>query len=296
MLVAAVSALVAAALFATASALQHRSAGLVAGASPGGRVPDFVLASARHPYWLVGSAAELAGFGLHAFALHAGPLTLVQPLLVSGVVFALPLRQLVERRRPRPGEMAWAALLAAGLAAFLLAATPGPDPPQPPDLGPTVAALVLVPLGMAVSVLVARHLRGERAAAVLGVGAGLGFAAVAGLLKAVDDQLAHSLERALASWPLYLLVVAGVAALVLNQLAYRAAPLRASLAAINTVDPVASIVIGVAVFDERFRHSLPAVGVEVLGLLVVVVAVVSLTRAPVRRSAAGAAHEQPSAR
>jgi len=53
--------------------------------------------------------ASSAGFALHAPALRDDPLTLVQPLLVIGVVFALPLAptsraQASQGRRDRAGR------------------------------------------------------------------------------------------------------------------------------------------------------------------------------------------------
>ncbi|MDA8062879.1 MAG: hypothetical protein M0T80_10725, partial [Actinomycetota bacterium] len=103
-------ALVAAATYALATALLHRSAQLAElarpGPVPGGNrtkgaaIWPFVSNNLRHPLWIVGMLVEAVGFSLHALALHSGPIILVQPLLVTGLVFALPIRQLLERRRP----------------------------------------------------------------------------------------------------------------------------------------------------------------------------------------------------
>jgi drug/metabolite transporter (DMT)-like permease len=300
--VATVAALVAAALFAAATALQHRSAGLVAlprasseqvaptaevagsageraGALPWRVALRFFYDSARHPLWIAGAAAEVAGLGLHALALREGPLTLVQPLLVSSVIFALPLRQLIERRRPGRRDLVSAAALGAGLALFLVAATPANGTSRPADGIPTLVALVVVPVSMAAAALVARRVSAERAAAALGVGAGVGFAAAAGLIKTVTGELASGgIAAAVGNWPLWALAVVGGAGIVLSQLAYRAAPLRASLGAITAVDPLVSVVIGVAVFDEQFRRSLPAVSLELVGIVIAAVGLLQLTR------------------
>ncbi len=93
-------ALVAALLFALGSALQRHVA--VEGSS--------LLALARRPPWLAGIAADAAGYAAQAAALAVGRLAVVQPLLVSTLVFALPL----ERRRLQRSEIA--AALAVGLA------------------------------------------------------------------------------------------------------------------------------------------------------------------------------------
>jgi drug/metabolite transporter (DMT)-like permease len=283
MLDAVLAAVAAAALFAVAAALQHRSAGLIgpgrgAGPGPGGGLVALTGRTLRHPLWITGALASLAGLGLHALALRDGPLTLVQPLLVTGVIFALPLRQALERLRPRPAELAWAAALALGLALFILAATPASSPAQPADPGPALICAAAIGLGLPACVAASRRATGAPAALALGTAAGLAFAGTAGLLKQVTDELGHGAGALLTTWPSYALLVAGGLGLLLSQLAYRAGPLRASLPAVTAVNPIASLVIGVAVFDERFRGGAPYLAAEVLGLAVIVIAAVGLTR------------------
>ena len=127
MLVATLLALAAAALFGVSTAFQHRSAGLVSEAQGKGDqlLVGFISGTLRHPLWIAGTIADIGGFATHALALRDGPLTLVQPLLVSSAVFALVLRQLLEHRWPRRHELAWAGALAVGLVLFLTVSTPG---------------------------------------------------------------------------------------------------------------------------------------------------------------------------
>jgi hypothetical protein len=282
----------AAALFAVAAALQHRSAGLViaAGQQRAARAARFVPRTLRHPLWIAGALASLAGFGLHALALRDGPLTLVQPLLVTGVIFALPLRQVLERRRPRYAELGWAAALALGLAGFIVVSTPATGASQPADPRPAAICLAVFALGIPGCCVAGRRATGSLAAAALGTAAGLAFAATAGLLKETVDVVSHDTGALLTTWPGYALIVAGGLGLLLNQLAYQAGPLRASLPAITTVNPIVSLVIGVTVFDERFRSGAPYLAGELVGLALVAVAAVGLTRsAPgeARRPVAG---------
>jgi len=281
LLVATLAALAAAALFAAAAALQHRSAGLVATAgSPrtGPEVTRFMAGTVRHPLWALGTAADVGGFALHALALRDGPLTLVQPLLVTGVVFALPLRQLLDGRRSRRGEVAWAGALAAGPVAFLVIATPANAAARSADVVPTIVLALVIGLGMTVCFVAGRRLGGARAALVLGTGAASAFAGVAGLLKETMGLLNHGAGTLVTAWPLYALVVVGLAGLVLAQLAYQAGPLSSSLPAITTVDPVLCLMIGVAVFDERFRNGPGDLVGEAVGLALVIVAAAGLTR------------------
>jgi hypothetical protein len=215
---------------------------------------------------------------LHALALREGPLTVVQPLLVTGVLFALPLRQLLEHRRPSRNEVAWAATLPAGLALFLVVATPANGAVQAPGRVPTIVAAALIGGGVIVASVAAWYTSGGRAALMFGVAAALAFAAGTGLLKQVMNMLGHGLAAEATSWPLYALMAVGLLGFVLSQLAYQAGPLRLSLPVVTTVDPIVSLVIGVSVFDEPFRKGAGAVGAETIGLALVVVATVALTR------------------
>jgi hypothetical protein len=285
MLDAILAAVSAAALFAVAAALQHRSAGLVrAGLVSAGRpgqarrVAGLAPRTLRHPLWIAGTLASLAGFGLHALALHDGPLTLVQPLLVTGVIFALPLRQVLERRRPRYSELGWAAALALGLAVFILVSTPAASGSHAADLRPAVICVAAIALCIPGCCVAGRRATGSVAAAALGTAAGLAFAATAGLLKETVDVVSRDAGALLTTWPGYALVVVGGLGLLLNQLAYQAGPLRASLPAITTVNPIVSLIIGVAVFDEHFRSGAPYLAGEILGLALIAVAAVELTR------------------
>ena len=275
-----VAAVLAAALFAVATALQHRSAGLVTIADRGqaAGLAGFVSRTLRHPLWIAGAAISLAGLGLHALALRDGPLTVVQPLLVTGVIFALPLRQLLEHRRPLRAELFWAVALALGLAVFLVASTPTDGPAQAADPGPAVICVAAIGLAVAGCLIVGYRAKGTATAITLGTAAGLAFAGTAGLLKETTDVLSHGDVTLLTAWPCYALVAVGGVALLLSQLAYRAGPLRASLPAITTVNPIVSLVIGVAVFDEPFRTGPGYLLGEVLGLVLIVAAAIGLTR------------------
>src|SRR5579875_3380050 len=76
------------------------------------------------PAWVAGLVAAAIGLVLHVLALAHGQLAVVQPLLISGVLFALPVSALLEGRRPSGREWLLALVLVAGLATFLLAGRP----------------------------------------------------------------------------------------------------------------------------------------------------------------------------
>ena len=192
-------ALAAAICIALASALQHQAA---TGAQ-GYRTGIHLLWRLTHsPRWVAGLAVGVAGFALHAAALRAGALAIVQPLLVTGLAFALPLRTLLDRARPSAGQVLAAAVLAAGVAIFVAAAHPSAGQPAP-DAG--AAAIVIAAgamLAAACSVAATRAGSGRLAGFALGLAAGILYGLTGGVLKAAVQAAIHHPAAAVTAWPL----------------------------------------------------------------------------------------------
>lgn len=270
------AALGAAALFAAGTALQYRAATFAGPSSaPSSTVLRRVIAS---PAWLAGTALLGVGLGFHAYALHQGSLSLVQPLLITGVLFTLPASRFAGGPRIRAVDMLWAAVLVAGLAGFLVTSTPTSQTSKAVDWFPAAAISVASLLGVTVCLLVARRSRGNVTATVLGVAAGIGLAGSAALIKVCTDLAAKGIGVLVSSWQLYVMVVVGLSSVAISQLAYRAGPMTASIPAINTVNPVASVLLGWAAFDESFRVSPAALAIEVVSLIAVLAATLVLSR------------------
>lgn len=271
--------------FALSSSLKHVSAGHHPDAqsmSPG-KLRGFIKAMLSHPLWLGGIGCDLVGLSFQIIALHIGTLTVVQPLLVSGLLFALILRQFHEHHQVSRRQMGWAVALCAALGGFVILASSGNSVHrhEVADRWPAavVGACGIVLAGLCVE-LGRRQRHGGRSAALLGIAVGTIFAATAALLKAVTDIVARSPIDLLTSWQLYVVVVIGAAGLLLNQLAFQAGPITASLPATATVDPLLSVVVGVVVYDERISSG-PGGG-ALLAVLVIVlgVSVIQLARNP----------------
>jgi uncharacterized membrane protein len=84
----------------------------------------FVVALLRNPMWLAGWGALAGGFVFQALALHVGQLSVVQPLLVTELVFALALRRVWLRQSIRGATWWAAALTCASLSMFLAMSEP----------------------------------------------------------------------------------------------------------------------------------------------------------------------------
>jgi hypothetical protein len=265
--------------FAVSTNLKHSSAAQVPDVSGlrVGALARFVAATLSHRLWLAGLVTDAIGLSLQVLALHLGALAVVQPLLISGLLFSLLLR----RRQGRPisgAEVRWALVLTGCLIGFLaLAGTnPGAGGDGPDRLPAVVAALAGIGLALACLVLAHRRRPAADAAALIGVAVGVVYAATAALLKGLTDRAVHGPLVALTSWQLYTVVVVGAIGLFLSQLAFQAGPLTASLPAIATVDPLLSIAVGVLVYDEHI-HRGPWSGLGLVVLLALLgVAVIQL--------------------
>ena len=69
--------------------------------------------------WWLGSAVSAVGFGLQAAALGRGSVLLVQAVLVTSVLFALPMSAYQQHRRLTRSDWLWAVLLAASVIVIL---------------------------------------------------------------------------------------------------------------------------------------------------------------------------------
>jgi drug/metabolite transporter (DMT)-like permease len=85
----------------------------------------------RQPLWLLGGAAAVVSYAFQALALHNGALSVVQPVLVTELVFVMILRRVWIHQDIAPA--AWAAVLTVSLAlaVFLAAAEPTGGQPAP---------------------------------------------------------------------------------------------------------------------------------------------------------------------
>ncbi|MGN6782012.1 MAG: DMT family transporter [Marmoricola sp.] len=266
--------------FALSSSLQHRANERLASTHRGG---GHLAALLRRPWWVVGQVLALTSFTLHAVALRIGLIVVVQPVVVSGIVLAVPVRAALERRIPAMREIGMVALTAAGLSLFLVSANPTAH-----DVSPrTGTAAIATAVGVLATLLVVRLARnrpGLARAHLYGAAAGLLFGLTAGLVKLATtmSSTAHGpagqLWALLTAWPTWAVVVVGISGVSLNQRAYRCGPLSASIAILNIIDVLVAIGFGIVVFHERPASSVPAVLGQLVGIVVIVVGLRGVAR------------------
>ena len=110
-------ALACAAVYGAGTALQHQAASEVSGADTG--AGHLLLQLLRRPSWLVGLVLSGVAFLLHVAALSHGSLAVVQPIVVTTIVFAVFVRSALDRTLPDRQEVLWAVCTWVGLALFV---------------------------------------------------------------------------------------------------------------------------------------------------------------------------------
>jgi hypothetical protein len=167
----------------------------------------------------------------------------------------------------------------AGLAGFLIFADPqaGTTPPLPWQW-----AIAAASCGGAMAFAVALALRGPRwwRAALFGTASAIGFAFTAALTKSVGDFFARDWVSVFKHPQTYGLVLFGLASVFLLQNAYHAGPIVASQSTVVLIDPLVSILLGVALFGDNLRTGGAWGPLEAISLLVLFVGAFSLVQSP----------------
>jgi drug/metabolite transporter (DMT)-like permease len=242
--------------------------------------PALLLALVRRPLWLLGIALDVGAYLLEAGALATGTVVTVAPLLVSGLLFALPLSTIGGERRVTRREWIPAIAVTAGLAVFVVVGSPEGDR-STASLGAWVAAGTFVAVVTGSLVVLARTTQGSRRALSLGVATGTIYGFTAVLTKATVDLFDDGVLAVLGHWQLYALLAVSAVGLLLNQSAFQAGHVAASLPAIAVANPVLSSIFAVTMFGERLDASGPlAVSVTVMSIVAMAAGTVALARSP----------------
>jgi len=263
--------------YAVAAALQHHEAARAT--TRGLADPRLLWQLAHRPLWLAGIAATGVGASLHLLALSRGPLTLVQPLGVTGLLFAVPLAAALRHHRVQMRELMSALIVLAGLGALLGALPVGVGTGT---VGEESVAVLLVTAGAlaAAATAAARLVRGSLRSLFLAIGAGIAFgstSALARVLMHIDGQPGAAEPMLLAGAGIALLAPLGF---LLTQSAYRAGGFAAALATITVVDPVAAVTGGVLLLHEPVPTSPGQTLAVSLGAVLITVGIAMLARSP----------------
>jgi drug/metabolite transporter (DMT)-like permease len=276
---AALLALVAACAFALGNAMQQRGA---LRTSARGESSRFLLQLFRRPVWILGEALQIAGFVAQVVALAIGSLLVVQAIVVSSFVIALPCGVWLTDQRLGRREVLGALTTVTGLILFLVGGHSTGSTNHATAAG-WVVCLAVSAVVLAGLDLTSRRVGPAPAAAVLGAAAGIAFGLQGGQVKALA-HVGGGVVGIVTSWQLYALAVVGFAGFVYQQRGLKVGVLAPNLAASNVATLVASVVLGVALFAETLGRGAIGLALSVLGLVLMAAGILALARGGVAPS------------
>jgi drug/metabolite transporter (DMT)-like permease len=232
----------------------------------------------RQPLWWAGTLAAVGGYVFQAVALAHGSLLLVQPLLVSALLFALPLSARLSRQRISWADWGWAVLLTAALAVFVLVGRPHEGDDRPPILAWTIALIVTMPL--VIGCVAGAHRTGGRVrATLLAIAVAVMLGMIAVLTKICTRRFAVGGWHELLTVPApYVLVTLAVTVTVVQQSAFHAGALQTSVPIMLVGEPVVAVLLGVIVLGEHLAARGPAALILVVAIATMLAATIALGR------------------
>jgi drug/metabolite transporter (DMT)-like permease len=250
--------------YSIASVAQQRAASRLT--STGAFDPMVLVRLVRARPWLLSLIAVACGYGLQAAALGLGRLVVIEPVFPIGLLFALLLAARAEGRRLRRSEWTAAVTAVGGLAVFLVAAQPSGGQ-RTAATGPLALAAAAAVGIAALCCLIAARVSAAHRALVLSIGGGIGAGVTDALTKSVAVLLGIQRFAIFADLRLYLLALVGLLTFTMQQNAFRAAGLAASLPAFAVLEPVVGCLLGLAIYHEVVRGGGGRIAVQVLAVL-----------------------------
>ena len=267
------------------------------------KVGQLVASLLSSPAWLTGFALMLTGLACQVIVLTFAPISLVQPILASGLALTLVLSRLVLRERLGRTESWCVAAMAVSL--VLLALSQDTSANETAQDASAIPMLVVIVPSVIAGVLIAawpqrsRHGRHEaaRAARATGVWAGIGTGLLYGVVslstKGLSGVLANShtvagLGAGLLSSPyLYLLAGCSVAALLLFQAALQRSRASILIPVSNVVSSLYFVIAGTWLFHEHLPASQGKLILRLAGIAIAGLVLVVLSRRAAEPSATG---------
>ena len=285
--IAALLALAAAFFIAVGDVIHQRSAHEVA-EKPVGHLTLF-LSLLRDRQWWLGSGVAAAGFALQAAALGLGSVLLVQAVLVTSLLFALPISARQSHQRVSRWQWMWAVLLAGAVVVIVTVGNPTAGQSRASLQTWLAVVAVLGPL-LALCLMGAQVWSGPTSAVLLAVVSGALWGLFAILTKAVVDRLNvtswDGLEELVRTPELYALVLVAVAGTAMQQASFGAGALTASLPTMTITEPIVACALGVVVLGETLRPGESGWFILIVAVVVMVAAIAALARGEAQTRAA----------
>jgi drug/metabolite transporter (DMT)-like permease len=256
------------------------------------RIPRMVMNLLSSGAWLSGFALMLAGLASQVIVLSFAPVSIVQPVIASGVVIVLVLSRLVLRERLGAVELWCVAAMAVAVVILALSAAGGNASAGQHANGIAMAA-VMVPascIGLLVATSPLRSGGRKHRAPVTGVSYGVGTGLLYGTsslaIKGVSGVLARHHGAAaiaagvLSSPYLYAMGACLVVAMLLFQAALQACRASIVVPVSSVVGSVFFLITGTWLFHERLPTDPAKLALRMAGIVVACLVIIVLSRQP----------------
>jgi drug/metabolite transporter (DMT)-like permease len=254
------------------------------------RVPRLIAGLVTEPAWLAGFALMLVGLACQVVVLTFEPVSVVQPVLASGVALVLVLSRLVLRERLGTVETWCVAAMA--VCVVLLAASAGGAGGTGTGVGhhadPGWMAAVAVPSAVVGLLVAASPLRDRSvaptAAVRFGIGTGLLYGVAALAIKALSGILvghhgAAGVAVGLVSSPyLYVFGVCSAAAMLAYQVGLQSCRASILVPVSTATGSVYFLIAGTWLFHEHLPASPGKLGLRLAAIAVAGLVVITLSR------------------
>jgi hypothetical protein len=235
--------------------------------------------------WWLGIVAMTVGQTLSSVALQFGPVSSVEPVLVASLLVAFIISAVSGDRSPRWQEMAGPVILIVALVVFLTVADPRqatqPDPSWQGILIATAAAGVFAAAVAGSGKLLANRTAPVVECTLLAVGAGVMYglqdAVTRGAIVFSHHHRVITLVHTM--WP-WVLLGSATAGVLLTQASFRAGRLDWALPPTAASQPIAGIVIGIALLGDHLAATGFALAFESLCVVAMLGGVLLIGRAP----------------
>lgn len=210
-----------------------------------------VLQMLRTPIWLLGTVLILAGAGLHLIGVTLAPVTVIQPVGILAVPFAVLLAARKNHARPTRGMWLAIAMAVVGIVAFTLFSSRSAATDTIIDMRAILFASLAVWGGAAVFVVLgAKGPHGFRCLAWATAGAFL-YGLATALMKTSIELFRQGRESPVMFW----LSVAGLFACYavgawFIQQAYASGPAEIVVGSMTVIDPLIAVAFGITVLGE----------------------------------------------